>query len=62
MWKCPKCGRAFKNTNQNHFCKEDNAESIDDYIARQAEEIKPILEKVREVIREAAPNATEKIS
>ena len=20
MWKCPKCGREFKNTNQEHYC------------------------------------------
>ena len=20
MWKCPKCGRTFKNENQNHYC------------------------------------------
>lgn len=20
MWKCPKCGRTFKNTNQEHYC------------------------------------------
>ena len=60
MWKCPKCGKEFKNTNQNHFCT--NPETIDEYIAGQSEEIKPILEKVRETIRDAAPNATEKIS
>lgn len=22
MWKCPKCGREFKNTNQDHYCGE----------------------------------------
>ena len=22
MWKCPKCGRTFKNTNQEHYCGE----------------------------------------
>jgi uncharacterized protein YdhG (YjbR/CyaY superfamily) len=62
MWECPKCARTFKNTNQNHFCEAEKSESIDDYIAEQAEEVRPILEKVREVIREAAPNAKEKIS
>ncbi len=20
MWKCPKCGRTFKNENQSHYC------------------------------------------
>jgi uncharacterized protein YdhG (YjbR/CyaY superfamily) len=50
----------FKNKNQNHYC--DKSDTVDDYIVGQAEEIKPILYKVREVIREAAPNANEKIS
>ena len=62
MWECPKCGRLFKNTNQNHFCKEEKAESIDDYIVGQAEDVKPILEKVRAIIHKAAPDALEKIS
>lgn len=22
MWKCPKCGKEFKNINQNHYCGE----------------------------------------
>jgi len=60
MWQCPKCKRQFKNTNQSHFCTK--AESIDDYIAMQAAEVQPIMHKVYEVIREAAPDCTEKIS
>ncbi len=60
MWQCPKCGRAFKNTDQHHFCGE--IATIDQYIADQPEEVRPILNKVREVIRAAAPEATEKIS
>jgi len=34
---------------------------IDEYIAAQDAKIQPILKKVRETIRAAAPNATEKI-
>ena len=60
MWLCPKCGRNFKNTNQTHYCGE--IKTIDDYIADQPEEIKAILTKIRETIREAAPNAIERIS
>lgn len=60
MWQCPRCGRKFKNTNQDHYCGK--IESIDQYISVQAEEVQPILHKVREVIRLAAPDATEKIS
>ena len=59
MWTCSKCNREFQNINQSHFCKK--AESIDEYIAAQREDIQPILTKVREVIRSVVPNATEKI-
>ena len=60
MWKCPKCGREFKNTNQGHSC--GTVESIDDYIAGQPAEVQSILKEIRKTIREAAPDATEKIS
>ena len=36
--------------------------TIDDYIADSPEAVRPILEKIRRVIREAAPGATEVIS
>jgi len=61
MWKCPKCGREFKNTNQNHSCGE-KATGIDEYIAVQLNDVQPILVKVRDIIRAAAPDAVEKIS
>lgn len=60
MWECPKCGRKFKDTNQSHYCGK--IETIDQYISEQAEEVKPILNRIREVIRIAAPNAIEKMS
>ena len=60
MWKCPKCGREFKNMEQDHFCVKPN--SIDEYIDAQPEEIRPLLQRIRETIRDAAPKATEKIS
>jgi uncharacterized protein YdhG (YjbR/CyaY superfamily) len=60
MWKCPKCGREFKNTNQDHYCGEIN--SIDEYIANQPAEVQPLLQSVRETIRIAVPDAAEKIS
>ena len=60
MWKCPKCGREFKNTNQDHYCVKLN--SIDEYIAAQPEDVRPLLQSIRETIRAAAPEATEKIS
>jgi len=61
VWKCIKCGREFKNTNQDHYCGEKPA-GIDEYIAAQSEEIRPILVRTRETIRKAAPDAIEKIS
>lgn len=36
--------------------------TIDDYIGNQPEEVQPILQKVRETIRAAAPRSIEKIS
>lgn len=61
MWNCPTCNRAFKNENQAHFCVEKPA-TIDEYIRQQPQEIQQYLVKVREVIREAIPEAQEKIS
>ena len=60
MWQCPKCKREFKNTNQSHYCGKIN--TIDDYIADHPEEIRPILQKLRDVVKAAAPEAIEKIS
>ena len=60
MWICQKCGREFKNTDQTHYCGK--VETIDQYISGQADEIQPILLKIREVIRNAAPDAAEKMS
>lgn len=60
MWTCPKCGREFRNTNQDHYCGK--VDSIDAYIADQPPEVRPILQQIREIIKKAAPEATEKIS
>ncbi|GHU95668.1 hypothetical protein FACS1894208_08880 [Clostridia bacterium] len=44
--------------------KEESAEpaTIDEYIAGQPPEIQPVLRKIREVIHEAAPDATERMA
>lgn len=34
MWKCPKCGREFKRTNQGHYCGKA-PETVSEYIALQ---------------------------
>ena len=40
----------------------DPGQTIDEYIAAQSEERRPILQKVRETIRAVAPDAVERIS
>ncbi len=61
MWQCPKCGREFKNTNQSHFCGK-TPKTIDEYIYSHAENVRPILNQVRDIIRAALPDAEERIS
>lgn len=61
MWKCPKCGREFKNTGQDHYCGKP-PETVDDYIAAQPEELRPVLEELRSALRAALPEAEERIS
>lgn len=61
MWICPKCKREFKNMNQNHYCG-DSPKTIDEYIDGFPPEVAALLSQVRKTIRDAAPDATEKIS
>ena len=60
MWKCPKCGREFKNQNQEHYCLKPK--TIDEYIAMQDECIQPFLQAIRSTIHEAIPTVQERIS
>ena len=59
-WTCPKCGRAFGNKNQDHYCEKP--QTIDAYIDAQEESLRPRLRRLRAVIREAIPEAEERIS
>ncbi len=61
MWTCPKCGRTFARTNQSHWCGEKPL-SVDEYLARQPEDIRPELEQMRGILRRALPDAEERIS
>ncbi len=61
MWKCPKCGRAFQNANQNHTCGQA-PETVEEYILAQDEEIRDRLQLVRAVLKRELPDAEEKIS
>ncbi len=61
MWKCPKCGRAFKNENRSHYCGKA-PETVDEYILAQNEAVQPRLREMREILRAAVPDAEERIS
>lgn len=61
MWKCPKCGRTFKNREQSHFCGKA-PETIEEYILDQPETVRPYLYQVNSAIKEALPDAVEKIA
>ena len=60
MWKCPKCGRQFKKTGQSHYCGKPG--NVDEYIGMCDEDIRTYLQQVRDVTREAIPDAEETIS
>lgn len=61
MWKCPKCGKEFQKTNQNHFCGE-KPKTIEAYIMCQDEEKQADLFLVRQALQQALPEAEERIS
>ena len=60
MWQCPNCGRNFRREGQHHFCGK--IETIDQYIDEQEDVAKPHLNEVRRILREALPDAQERIS
>ena len=61
MWECPKCGRIFKKTNQDHYCGPAPA-TIEEYIERQPEDVQPYLRQINSAVKAALPDAVEKIS
>ena len=60
MWKCPKCGREFKNTNQDHYCLKPK--SIDEYIEQQEPLKRPDLLLMQQTLHRALPEAEERIA
>ena len=60
MWNCPKCGRSFARQEQQHYCGKP--QTIDEYIDAQDEAVRPRLRQVRTLIREAIPEAEERMS
>ncbi len=61
MWKCPKCGKEFKNTAQSHYCGE-KSKTIKEYILRQDVEKQSDLLEIWQTLHEALPEAEERIS
>lgn len=61
MWQCPNSKREFISTNQKHYCG-DKPKTIDDYIASQGEDVRIILNQVRDKLRVTLPDAKERIS
>ncbi len=61
MWKCEHCGREFVKANQSHSCgRVEN--SVDAYIAARPKDVQGILNRVRETLKAALPDAEERIS
>lgn len=61
MWECPKCGRSFQRTNQDHYCGPA-PQTIEEYIAQQPENAQPYLLQINDTIKHALPDAVQKIS
>ena len=61
MWTCPKCGRSFKNQNQDHFCGKA-PETIDAYILEQPEDIQKYLYQMHGILQAALPDVQERFS
>lgn len=61
MWECPRCGRTFERTNQDHYCGE-KPKTIDEYISLQTPDKQADLQLIRQTLQEALPEAEERIS
>lgn len=48
MWKCPKCGHSFKNTNQRHHCERTTAAA---QLKTQPEVIVEIHDRLLDVVK-----------
>ncbi len=48
MWTCPKCGRSFKRSEQNHTCVLIDKE---DLFKKRPQELKALYKKVFEIVK-----------
>ena len=60
MWKCPKCGREFKRTNQSHYCGKA-PETVLEYIDLQPSETHAHLTEMMTIVKNSVPNVKERI-
>ncbi len=60
-WKCPKCGREFKNKGQDHYCGE-KPKTIDAYIENQDLVVQADLRLMHQILSQALPDVEERIS
>lgn len=52
LWKCPKCGRSFANTNQTHTC---GLHSIESHFEGKPERIRALYDLAVAAIEECGP-------
>lgn len=59
MWKCPKCNRSFRNTNQQHSCKLVSKEDI---IEKRSPELQALYKKLSTIVKGFGPYREEAIA
>lgn len=60
MWKCPKCGREFKRTNQGHYCGKA-PKTVLEYIHAQSIETHSHLTEMMLILQSSVPCVNERI-
>jgi len=61
QWKCPRCGKIFQRKGQSHYCGE-KPQTIEQYISMQDENKQIYLSKIYKTLKEAIPEAEERMS
>lgn len=60
MWRCPKCGREFKRTNQGHYCGEA-PKTVLEYVDSQPLETRSRLTEMMIILHSSVPYTNERI-
>lgn len=60
MWVCPKCGREFKRTNQDHYCGKA-PKTVLEYIDLQPQETQSHLTEMMIILQNSVPCVNERI-